>query len=323
MKQIFIKILNRLNVGGKDTRMLLISFLLAFSVWFIHNLSLKYSGIISVPVTAVSNIDGHSDKASNVITATARCRASGFRMLSSRHMRNTVTITVDKADLKRRSGDEYYLTGAVLNNYAQHIFGDGSTVEAFISDTLVFRFPSELHKKVPVEVNRMISYRPQYAADGDIRIEPDSVTVYGDEIRLAQIDRVYSEPLRLSDVHNSMHGVLKIKDISGIRSSDSEVSYSIDVTRFVEMRTTLPVEIRSSGNTPRKRLRMIPSMVDVIIDCAFPPQNNVTGAVKAYIDYDDFAASSTGRCVVKVETKSGNIIAWRTEPEVVDCIETD
>lgn len=321
MRQIFTKILSRLNGSGKDTRILLISFLLAFSVWFIHNLSLKYSGVISVPVTAVSNLDGHSDKSSDVVTVTARCRTSGFRMLAARYTNRKALVTIDKTDLKRKGDGWYYLSGPVLNNYAQQIFGDGTTVEAFISDTLLFRFPAELHKKIPVEVNRVINFRPQYTATGPLRIDPDSVIIYGDERRLSLMDKVYSEPLRLNDVHNSLHGVLRINGADGIRLSDTEVKYSVEVSRFVEMRSTVPVEIRNAPS--RKGLRVFPSMVDIVVDCAFPPQSDVTEDVTVYIDYNDFANSRTGRCVLKVEKGSPNIIACRTEPEVVDCIETD
>ena len=49
---------------GRDLAGLLFSLLLAFSIWLIHNLSLNYTQVIAVPVTARSNIEGHQELSS-------------------------------------------------------------------------------------------------------------------------------------------------------------------------------------------------------------------------------------------------------------------
>ena len=49
------KLFGRLHVDGRDISVFLMSLLLAFSIWLIHNLSLNYSDTVSVPVVAMQH----------------------------------------------------------------------------------------------------------------------------------------------------------------------------------------------------------------------------------------------------------------------------
>lgn len=101
------RLLGRLHLDGRDISVFLMSLLLAFSIWLIHNLSLNYSDTISVPVVAQCNIDGHSDVSSNSSMIAARCRTSGFSLLRIRHQakRKALTIRFDGKDLHHKEGE--------------------------------------------------------------------------------------------------------------------------------------------------------------------------------------------------------------------------
>ena len=72
MKGLFHRLLKSLGFSGRDWAVLLLALLLAFSIWLIHNLSLKYNDFLTVPVVAQCSIDGHSDISSNSCQVTAR-----------------------------------------------------------------------------------------------------------------------------------------------------------------------------------------------------------------------------------------------------------
>lgn len=301
----------------------LASLLVASVVWLITNLSRPYSGLISVPVIAESNIDGHSDRSANAATAVARCHASGFVLLRNRmdRKRQPVRVRFDRQDLRSAGGDEFYLAGPAINGYAADIFGDGTLVDAFVSDTLRFLFPSQTHKKVPVELVHEVQYRPQYMSSAPLRIEPDSVTVYGESARIESIDRVSTSTLYLYDVHENMHGLLKLGRAKGVRLSDTEVSYTLTVSRYVELQASVPVEV---WNVPAgKHLQVFPSGADVTFRCIFPVSKDPTDAFRLYIDYKDFAGSLTGRCIPHTLKLPSGVIDYRVTPEVFDCILTD
>ena len=313
----------RLRRGDWDREWIvfLMSILLAGFVWFLSNLSQEYSGTISVPVVAVSNIEGHGIESSNTVVVSARCRADGFRLLRelSRRERKVVKVRFESADLRRTAPDTYCIIGGIKNNYVNQFFGEGTQVEAFITDTLRFIFPVENHKRVPVEVSHAVDCRSQFMPSGPFAVTPDSVTVYGEADRLETIEKVTAPHLSLSDVHESQHGVLRLNAISGVRMSAEEVSYSLPVTRYVELRTTVPLEVR---NAPAgHHLQVYPPQAEVVLRCAFPIARDPLPLFKLYIDWNDFSSSLTGRCAPRSQRLPGGVLEYRVSPEVFDCIE--
>lgn len=315
------KLLGRLHLDGRDISVFLMSLLLAFSIWLIHNLSLNYSDTISVPVVAECNLEGHSNVSSNSSMIAARCRTSGFSLLRIRHQakHKALKIRFDSKDLHHKDGELFYITAAELSNYVTEIYGDGVRLESFLSETVQFRFPFENNKRVPVQAAQVLSFKPQYMAMGQIRLQPDSVTVYGEPFHLENIDRVFTKTLDLLNLKSSVHGVVKLEQIKGVRMSETEVNYSLDVTRFVEIRSEVPVGVR---NVPAgKKLSVYPSTATVVFKCAFPLSQDPTDDVHFYIDYEDFVKSIGGKCIAHASRIPDGVIDCEVTPEVFDCVE--
>lgn len=312
---------NFLPKGGRDGIFIVLSILVAAIVWLLTNLSNDYSAVVSVPVVAQCSIDGHSARSSNHAVVTARCRTDGFHLLSfrSRKERRSILVNLDRSDLRYGGADTYYLTSPAINNYAGHFFGDETLVEAFITDTLSFVFPAENHRKVPVTPSVSVNYRSQYMGASPLKVKPDSVTVYGEAARLDVIDHVSTPHLNLWDVHEPIHGTLKLSTVKGVRYSVNEVSYEVDATRFVELRSKVPVEV---WNVPAgHHVQVLPPVAEVVIRCSFPVGRDPFSQFKLYIDYADFNASLSGRLVPRALRLPSGVLDYRLEPEIFACIE--
>ncbi|MBR1510641.1 MAG: hypothetical protein IJ623_08345 [Bacteroidales bacterium] len=315
------RIRTRASGLGREWIILIISIFLACLVWLLSNLSKEYSGTVSVPVVAESNIEGHGTESSNTVLVSARCRVEGFRLIReySRRERKVVKVRFDRADLRRTGPDEYCVIGGSKNSYVTQLFGEGAHVEAFITDTLRFFFPVENHKRVPVEVPRQITFRSQYMPSGPFSVSPDSVTVYGEESRLLMIDRLTTPRLVLGDVMESRHGVLRLNIPEGIRASTDQVSYEQPVSRYVELQTVVPVE---AWNVPAgHHLQVYPATAKVMLRCAFPLSRDPLPSFRLYVDWKDFTSSLTGRCVPRTLLLPSGVLEYKVEPEVFDCVE--
>ncbi|MDD7455841.1 MAG: hypothetical protein PUK70_06295 [Bacteroidales bacterium] len=322
-KERFHTFLQKTNLNGQDSVILLLSVLLAFTIWLIHNLSLNYSSTMSVPVVAVCNIEGHSNVSSNSSLIVARCRTSGFSLVrnSSMSKRNAIRIMFDSKDMHHKDGEIFYITSAELSNYVNEIFGEGVRLESFVSDTFQFRFPYENNKKVIVQAETILSFRPQYAAVGGMKVMPDSITIYGEPFHLEHVDRVFTKTIELSDIRSSSHGTVKLEPINGVRMSVSEVNYSLDVTRFVEIKDDVAIIAR---NVPvGKELKIFPSTAKVTYKCTFPLSEDPSDVVSFYIDYSDFERSLGGKCIAKARNIPKGVIEYTLDPEVFDCVEED
>lgn len=320
------KINNKLKIteaGGKDIVIFILSLLLAFSIWLIHGLSLKYTEFVTVHVVAESGIDGHSAMSANSVAILARCRTSGFEIirLNMAAGKKPVTVKFDPADLKPYEGETFYITSNELIKYVSAIFGDKTGMETFITDTLFFRFPTENSKKVPVQPVYRVTFKPQYMGVGGLRIEPDSILVYGEPFHLDGVDRVYTESFSLEDLSMPSHGTVKLANTKGVRMSVDKVEYIIDVSRFVEIKAEMPVNVR---NVPKGHSLIVhPSVATVTFRCAFPVSENPLDNVSFYIDYNDFVESLGGNCMVSTDRLPSGVLGYDIVPQVFTCVDSE
>lgn len=294
----------------------------AAGIWFLHNMSQTYSEVMSVPVVVESNIEGHANRSSNAVAVSARCRATGWEHFaaSRRYSRSKVkVVSVDVDDMRLNEKDFYSIDDSKLAGYASEIFGSGVSLESVVSSRVQWRFFPESHRRVPVQTVRTLEFRPQYTSLGEMTFSPDSITIYGDEDRIKEIDKVFTETIRLKDVHNSISGVVKMEEIAGVRLGEKEVEYSMDVTRYVELRSTVSIGTRHvpAGH----RLTVVPSTATVVFRCVFPSVQDPAGRAEFFVDYSDFESSISGKCVVKCSGLPEGVIDYKIDPEVCECIE--
>lgn len=309
---------SRFHFERRDVIGFLASLLLAFALWIVHNLSLSYSGTLSVPVIAESNIPGRFDVCESPVIITARCHTSGYAMLF--RGRKPVKVVIDPSDFTYAEGDYYSISDNELSRYVTKIFGSEVSLESFLSQSYRFKFLPENNRKVPVAPVFDITFGEEYSQIGAPYIQPDSVIVYGEPRTVNAIDKVYTEQLALSGVSTPKHGTLKLIAPKGTRLSDTQIHYSIDVTRCVEIRRDFKVEVR---NVPSdRRLMVFPSTAYVELLCAFPVDPDPTPAITLYIDYDDFANSLNGRCVARTDELPANVISITVDPQIFECFET-
>ncbi len=323
MRDFIHKILNMMNISGRDGAVLLLSLLLAFSIWLIHNLSLRYTEFLQASVEATSNIEGHYYRSSNRSDIIARCQTTGFNILRNGLFSggHKVTVAFDASSLHHKSGETYYITSSELKESAHLIFGDNVQIEYFITDTLFFRFPYENHKRVPVCPVHVLSFRPQYTALTTLEIEPDSVTVYGEPSHIDDITRINTEAIKVSDISAGIHGMAKLEHIEGVRMSQDEVRYTMSAGRFVEIPVTVSVQPRNVP--PGKTMMIYPSVATVTLRCIFPIASDLSEGVRVYVDYNDFISSLGGRCLGRMSALPQGVINYSVSPKVFECVVKD
>ena len=299
---------------------ILVCVALSAGIWLIHNLSREYSGLVSVPVLAESNIPGRSSTASSEVMISARIQSTGYKIASlSRSRQRPQTVEIDAEDLVSAGGDFYSITPGALYKYASDIFGEQVSLEAFVADEVRFKFAPESCRKVPVRPVVDLTYKPQYMALSAMGIEPDSVLVYAEPSRLESVDEVLTRPITLRDLRASVHGMAKIDAPAGTRLSETEVAYSQEVTRYVEFRREADIEV---WNLPRNtRISVLPSAANVTYRCVFPMTYDPSELVTLYVDYRDFAQSLDGSCLVRVDGLPDDVISCELDPRVCACVE--
>ncbi len=324
MRKLYDRLLESLNISGRDFAVFLLALLLAFSIWLIHNLSLKYNDYLTTTVVAQCNLEGHSDLSVNRSDIVARCRATGYKAIMS-HLRENhdqyTTVSFDPSVMRHQYDDLFYVLSSDLTEYAHLIYGEGVTLDYFVSDTVFFRFPEVDHKKVPVHPVYSVSFSEQYMGDGELKVVPDSVTLYGESHRLENIDRVFTKPIKYSSLSSDIQGVVRLEEVRNARTSVDEVHYMLDVTRYVEITETLPVR---TVNVPAdKILTVFPSSAAIHAKFTFPLIGDEYENLELQVDYEDFLTSVGGKVTVTLAGSPRGLISYEVEPVAVSCVLED
>lgn len=296
----------------------LLCLLLSASVWLFYNLSQEYSEIENVIVMASSNIEGRAQFASAEATVTARCKASGWKLIRLGRDKKTHKVFFDSKDLKHIDGDNFTINSSNLDKYTNALFGDGVTVESFVNEGVKLSFIKENSKKVPILPEYNATFKSQYMARGMMQTSPDSVTVYGDEQRLRSIEFVRTKQINLKDLRTSQHGEVKLDNPSGLRISTDKTTYTLEVTRFVEI--TQRVNIGTRNVPSNTHLTVMPSTAEVVYKCVFPVASNPVDRAEFYVDYRDFAKSRGGQCIIKTNGLPEGVIEVKINPEYCECV---
>lgn len=292
--------------------------LLSAVIWLFHNLSQQYADIVNVTVIPSSNIAGRAENASSEVTVSARCKASGWRLVALERDRKSRKVFFDSSDFGKPVDDNFTINAANLFKYTKDIFGDDVTVESFVTDAVSMKFLAENHKKVPVVAVMTATYKAQYMAKGPAVMTPDSVFIYGDEDRLSSIDAVYTKQMNFKDLRSSVHSEVRLEKPSGVRVSHEKATCALEVTRFVELRSRVNIGTR---NVPaHTHLTVLPSSADVVYRCVFPMNGNPVDRTEFYIDYKEFAGSIGGTCLIHYDGLPDGVIDVKIDPEFCECV---
>ena len=155
-------------------------------------------------------------------------------------------------------------------------------------------------------------------ADDEISVQPDSVLVYGEPIRLETIEAVYTKPIRYYDICEDLQGVIVLEKIKGVRVSENEASYSVGVKRYVEVSSMVSVK---PVNVPAdKVMKVYPSVVEVSLRCNFPMADEPLSTLRVEAVDNDYINSLGGNCTLKAKGLSRSVISYEIEPVAVSCV---
>ncbi|MDX9781413.1 MAG: hypothetical protein RBT35_00350 [Bacteroidales bacterium] len=315
-----LKIFNISYERGRQILLFLFCLFLAFIIWSIHKLSENYTVYMQYRVVAEAGIEGRSSEADSENLLIVRGKATGFYILQHRFTSNEsrVRVSAERRYFRKREGvkDGFYILVKDINDKLIQSLGNTVFVESFATDTLFFIFPGQTNKKVPVKTNFSISFSPQYTFGSKPKITPDSVILYGESSLLTQIDSVVTKPVKHENLSLSLEGMTELVPINGVRFSQPDIRFSLDVVRYVEKSQLVPLVFL---NLPQNvNLKAHPSEVMFYYSEKFGKEPVEEGSFILEIDFHEFETSVNGVVKVKLSGDHKEILSWRADPPFVE-----
>ena len=307
---------------GRRLLQFLFCLFLAFIIWSVHKLSDNYSYFFQYKITAKNSIKGRYPEPISLNTLSFRGRASGFFILQHKFNRSEALLTIspDNRLFKKLENQDnsYYLLANEIKDNIIEATGDKLLLEYISSDSLFFQLPPVSGREIPVAFRGRVTYREQYARVGNIKLNPQTVMVYGESSIIETIDTLFIRGVIAERVDSPISGVAQLEKIKGLRYSSDEIYYSIDVERYVEKQFTLPVKI---NNLPSNLSLIVkPESINLIVRVPLKESQRFSGeSLTSYVDYKDIKNSNDTIIAPIIKSGAGDILYFRTEPQFVSC----
>ena len=312
--------------GGREWLVLLFSLFLAFFMWSVRILSQNYSVYLKYNVEVYSNLPGRSAEPNSVESVIVNVNANGFYILRQRISKSAkdALLAIDGKQFKKieSESDGFYLLGRDIKEKISNAIGSDARVDDIASDTLKFYFPKRENKRVPLYIKSFISFKDQFMATGKLVLKPDSITIYGEENLLENIDSLLVNHIEYDDVSKEISGIVNVKPIKGIRFSDENVYYTLKVDRYVEKKITIPV---NTINVPAgKSFIIIPSSIDITYRQSLSSSDKFEESdFSAIVDYNDYIYSMSSLIRPVFKKKPSNTLHISIDPSFVEVILKD
>ena len=311
----------------KNLRLLLLSLLTACFVWVMHTFSLDYSASMPYTVCVTTNLKGYAPDATARETLVVRGRGTGFYILKMRGFKRTpatLPLAVDARWFTPADEEEgvFRLNVSDIRDKIAEQLGERFIIDFIETPQLTFAFVPQSYARVPVAAVLDLSFRPQYMQVGEVRLEPDSVLVYGDVKELQKLTQVGTGSISFRNVDKSLQGYVPVEPVSGLRIDCEKVYYDIPVDRYVE--TTLTVPVTATHVPAGRTLMILPSQVELTFRASFRPRGGRITAddLSLVVDWRDYVKAGSTRVIPQLVTKR-DIYSWRMKPEMLECILVD
>jgi len=263
MLQLFRKWWNELK-EDRNVFVFLIFLFLSTVFWFMNALQKNYTTIIDYPVRFTNIPKGYILKDSKVKDLKLKVNSGGFNILRYHLSSTVIPLSINVSKMKEIKGEDrtgFYL---LSSKYFRSIDGqltNGMKLLEISPDTLFINLSPKRSKKVPVVADIETSFKKQYFQGGNIRIDPDSITITGDKMMVDSIIQVKTKHSVFKDLNDTLVTLLPIDRIAGIKYSTGSVTVTVPVEPFTESTVKVPIIAKNVPDT--FRLKAFPPEVTV------------------------------------------------------------
>lgn len=229
----------------------LICVVISFLLWGLIKLAKVYEAPVKFKVKFEQLPSNRVMVAAEDSVITLYLKARGHVLYSKILTARKNNLSIDLSNLRlRRDGDKYY--GYIRTNRFMQQISEQLTDDAELlgvqPDTLKFVFEAEARHKVPVKPDISLSYAQQFQLYDSLRLQPDSVYIYGIKSIVDTLYIVNTEHKNVKNLKGTREvrvRLLRPETNPKVRLSQDSITISITAERFTEATLEVPVKIEN------------------------------------------------------------------------------
>ncbi|MEX2602016.1 MAG: CdaR family protein [Balneolaceae bacterium] len=268
-----------------------ISFILAFCLWFIVNLSRDFTISINLPIEISNLPEDRALVGEFPEYVSVGVTGEGWTLISLYNNPPRVMLDVSQEQIQLFERVQQQMSSS-----------SGISVTQVEPATLQLQLEEKVTKRVPVVARTTINLRDQYGLIRDAVLVPDSVDLSGAASVLTSVDSVLTSEMTLDGTRGEQEIQLELEDPGqGITLEPASVLYRYEVAEFTEAEVRVPVRIRNLP--PGRAVTYNPSTITVRYDVPIDQYSEVMNIrpFQAYVDYETIEADTTGLIIPHIE----------------------
>jgi len=255
-------------------------------------------------------------------TAEMLVNGSGYDLIAYIIRPNLANIIIDGryigVNASSKTGQAFVTTTSSIDFFNREHFD----IKALniLPDTIFFSFFERGIKKVPVHLNRYLTFDRQFSLSDSIVLQPDSILISGPFATLDSIIRIETEPLILDGLKTSGDYSVKIKKTSKlITYAPLEIGVHLEIDKFTEAELEVPISIE---NLPLgDSLEIFPKQVKITYLVSLRNYNKVNpNLFRISADAFDIRNAKNANLLLNVKQFPPYVQGIRIEPETVEFI---
>jgi len=251
------------NAVLENLRVKLVVGALATLFWFAVVTENFYEYAVDIPIVAVNVPPGKIIADDLPVNARVRFEGKGRALLSLLFSRDA-RVVLDLSNVRRRQA--FALQRQMVHSPRGGI--ELTPLHILYPDTVWVRLASSLEKPVRVSAAVQITTVAGYTVVYPLRLEPDSITVFGPEEIAQTIDSVKTEYKEFFDIQQNISAPLLLQpfpESQHVELSADRVQFHADVQKLIEVTLQeIPVQVQ---NAPKNlRVTPVPSTLSLTVE---------------------------------------------------------
>ncbi|WP_239000293.1 CdaR family protein [Hyunsoonleella ulvae] len=232
------------SIKNKRLNVFLLFLFSAFIILIFTKLSKEYTNTLSFGIKKINVPDNEVILKDSTRKLSVTLKTHGFNWL--KYYFSTPNVSIDFSNEVYKNQSTYVYTKSVSYLNEKKPFQNNVKLLSINPDTLVFKYDTNLIKKVPVNIETDISFLPGFDVLDHYTTIPDSVTVIGPHNIVKQINHIDAEKVTLKQVKEDISQTTKLvlpNASKDLKFSVKEVEFTANVEKFTEGVLTVPVKI--------------------------------------------------------------------------------
>ena len=294
---------------GKDLFIFLFFLTISTAVWGLHAMRKTYEIVVQIPIIYENLPAGYVQTEELPEKLRITVSDKGNVLFSYRATRRFSPVFVNIDDFQKGIINTQTLEPAILKQL------NASTQIINISPGILrFGFVKLKNKTLPVKLHQHIELAQQYTLSDPVEITPGKVKVYAPESILDTMRFVYTEPLILTNLKDTVLRSVKLREVKNIAFSCPSVTVTLKPELYTEKTLEIPI---FAMNVPANRtLRVFPSGISVSFQTGLSLYDKINASSFALaVDYNE---TNLKKLPVEIKKQPDKVFNVRINPNEVD-----